>query len=212
MERLTSLLLRGKTTRARFRFPLSSEQSYSVLLAAYKAEVEHRKCAFVASKECLESIKAFASKLSADNAKFGTMFSGTCGNGKTTLLYAFRSALGYLSNAKMFEEAKSLTILAAKDIALFSRDYDQFKRIRDYSMLGIDDLGREPKEVVDYGNIISPLVDLLEYRYNEQLFTLVTTNLTPKEIKERYGERIADRFNEMMDVIIFKNGSYRGKN
>ena len=76
-------------------------------------------------------------------------------------------------------------------------------------MLGIDDLGTEPLEVLDYGNVLNPVVDLLMKRYDEQLFTLITTNLRPQEIREKYGERMADRFNEMMEKIIYKNVSYR---
>jgi DNA replication protein DnaC len=37
----------------------------------------------------------------------------------------------------------------------------------------------------------------------------VTTNLKPAEIRERYGDRIADRLNEMMVKIIYRNDSYR---
>jgi DNA replication protein DnaC len=42
-----------------------------------------------------------------------------------------------------------------------------------------------------------------------QLFTIITTNLTPSEIREKYGDRIADRMNEMMVKIIFNNDTYR---
>ena len=52
---------------------------------------------------------------------------------------------------------------------------------------------------------------MLEYRYNSQLFTFITTNLTKSQIREKYGNRIADRFNEMLEVIIFKNETYRDK-
>ena len=78
-------------------------------------------------------------------------------------------------------------------------------------MLAIDDLGIEPAEVMDYGNILNPVIDLISYRYNEQLFTIVTTNLNPKQIRDKYGDRIADRFNEMMKKVIFENDSYRSK-
>jgi DNA replication protein DnaC len=78
-------------------------------------------------------------------------------------------------------------------------------------MLAIDDLGIEPVEVMDYGNLLCPLVDLLTKRYDLQLFTLVTTNLTPAEIRARYGDRIADRLNEMMLKIVFTNESYRSR-
>ena len=76
-------------------------------------------------------------------------------------------------------------------------------------MLAIEDMGREPAEILEFGNTASPVIDLLEYRYDNQLFTFITTNLTPAQIREKYGNRIADRFNEMMETIVFKNGTYR---
>jgi DNA replication protein DnaC len=83
--------------------------------------------------------------------------------------------------------------------------------------LGIDDMGKEPKEVLDYGNVCNPVIDLIEYRYDKQLTTFITTNLPPKSDSEKkivgidthYGVRIADRFNEMIEKIVFNDGSYR---
>ena len=86
------------------------------------------------------------------------------------------------------------------------KEFDVISRM---DMLGIDDLGLEPKEIMSYGNVQTPLVDLLFKRYENQLFTIVTTNLTPKQIRALYGDRIADRFNEMMKCIIFSNSTYR---
>ena len=37
----------------------------------------------------------------------------------------------------------------------------------------------------------------------------MTTNLDPKEISKRYGDRIADRLNEMMAKIVYCNPTYR---
>lgn len=59
------------------------------------------------------------------------------------------------------------------------------------------------------GNVVGPIVELLTKRYDEQLFTIMTTNLTPEGIRKRYGDRIADRLNEMTIVIPFKNPTYR---
>lgn len=42
---------------------------------------------------------------------------------------------------------------------------------------------------------------MLSFRYEEQFCTLVSSNLTAKEIAEYYDERIADRFREMMLII-----------
>lgn len=206
------MLLQRKTTRPRFRLPLTEEQAYSVLLGAYRAEVEYRNREFIEDKNCLASIAKFAKVLTADNPKFGIMLCGTFGNGKTTLVHAFRSALGYLNAVGVFENSKGIVVLGAKDIAMQSKDYERFRQIREYDMLAIDDMGREPAEVLDYGNVLSPIIDLLEYRYNEQLFTLITTNLNAEQIRERYKARIADRFNEMLEVIIFEDGSFRSRN
>ena len=51
---------------------------------------------------------------------------------------------------------------------------------QDIDVLGLDDLGTEPSEVLDYGNVYTPVIDLLTKRYEEQLFTIITTNLTPQ--------------------------------
>ena len=51
---------------------------------------------------------------------------------------------------------------------------------QDIDVLGLDDLGTEQSEVLDYGNVYTPVIDLLTKRYEEQLFTIITTNLTPQ--------------------------------
>ena len=76
-------------------------------------------------------------------------------------------------------------------------------------MLGIDDLGEEEPTLMNYGNRVTPVIDLISYRYNRMLFTMVTTNLTPAQIRATYGDRIADRFNEMMLILPYKSPSFR---
>ena len=51
---------------------------------------------------------------------------------------------------------------------------------QDIDVLGLDDLGTEPSEVLDYDNVYTPVIDLLTKRYEEQFFTIITTNLTPQ--------------------------------
>ena len=38
---------------------------------------------------------------------------------------------------------------------------------------------------------------------------IITTNLTPQQIRGHYGDRIADRLNEMVKKIVFNNCTYR---
>ncbi len=103
-----------------------------------------------------------------------------------------------------------LTIVDALQIAqLCKTNHTKYLELVQDDMLAIDDLGTEPVEVMDYGNIMTPVIDLLTKRYEAQLFTIVTTNLDPKDIRKRYGDRIADRLNEMMAKIVYRNPTYR---
>ena len=77
------------------------------------------------------------------------------------------------------------------------------------AMLGIDDMGIEPVEVQEFGNMHRPLTDLLARRYENRGFSFITTNLVPQQIRKLYGDRIADRLNEMVDKIVFDNPSFR---
>ena len=103
-----------------------------------------------------------------------------------------------------------MTIVDALQIAqLCKTNHTKYLELVQDDMLAIDDLGTEPVEVMDYGNIITPIIDLLTKRYEAQLFTILTTNLDPKDIRKRYGDRIADRLNEMMAKIVYRNPTYR---
>lgn len=208
---MKQILLRQKITRERFKFPLTEEQAEDVLFAAYQSEVEFRHRKFEDDEPTHENIKQIAKFITDENQKFGMMFIGLCGNGKTTMLYAFQQAVNFLIRSNLFEDASQIgiQIMDAKEIAEVAKDIKEFRSLKNRPMLAIEDMGREPTEVLDYGNILNPVIDLIEYRYDAQLFTIITTNLNPKEIRAKYGARVADRFNEMLEKIIFKNSSYR---
>lgn len=210
VEDLKSRLLRQKIIRPRFSFPMTEEQAVDLLTASYMAEVEYRHRLFVDDAETRDNISHLAKFLTSGNQKFGIMFCGICGNGKTTLLYAFQSAINLLSRYGAFEDRNTgMMIIDAKDIAHYAKDFQRFRDLKTRPMIAIEDMGREATEVLDFGNILNPVIDLIEFRYNAQLFTAITTNLTSEQVKEKYGKRIADRFNEMLEVLIFKNSTYR---
>lgn len=184
-------------------------------MAAYAAEVELRHGSMENDKCTDDNIERVARILTAPNPKFGLLFCGVCGNGKTTMLRALQQATNYLYNNGYFkplfgDERVGIAIVDARDLAQnISKDYTLFEKVRSRMLLALEDVGREPTEVLDYGNVLNPVVDLLEYRYEQQLFTVITTNLTPRELSEKYKQRIADRFREMLDVVVFENSSYR---
>ena len=69
----------------------------------------------------------------------------------------------------------------------------------------------EAASVKVWGNVISPVVELIYQRYDLQLFTIATSNLNTRQLAEKYGDRVGDRIREMFNVLAFNNESYRGE-
>ena len=143
----------------------------------------------------------------------GLMLCGTPGNGKTTIVMGIIQLVDTMVLRDYAGEQVDFHIFTAQRIVDMAReDVRGYRRLCNRYALAIDDFGAEPAEVVEYGNIKSPLTELLYLRYTMQLPTIITTNTGNRLIRQRYGDRIADRFNEMMQVIICQDESYRGKN
>lgn len=174
-----------------------------MLLASYRAEVEGRWMPFSATDGTLSAVRAVARALTADGPAFGIMLCGLCGLGKTTMLRAVRTA------ASLAGVLPRLETVRAADLPAAARDGREFRRLAGRVALAVDDVGVEPREVLDYGNPLSPFAELLERRYEERLFTIVSTNLTPGEVTERYGVRVGDRCAEMFEVVVFGGESFR---
>ena len=61
----------------------------------------------------------------------------------------------------------------------------------------------------DYGNITEPLTDLLYYRDKIAAPTLIATNCTLDELKDKYGSFLFDRISAGFNKIYYEGGSYR---
>ena len=211
---LMKLITRNRITQRRFRVELSPQTALDYLAACYRWHVEYRGGTFRMDENMEQVMIKLANYLTQEMPKFGLMFCGTCGNGKTTLVLALQLMVNTLSRQNHFTFLDKdfhigFEVMDVREILQMAKDIDKFRELKRRDMLAIDDMGKEPTEIMNYGNVLNPVVELIEYRYNRQLFTVITTNLNPREIKQKYGTRIADRFNEMLEVIVFKDGSYR---
>lgn len=174
-----------------------------------------RQMTYKANEGLNEMFSTCVKSLTAEKPRLGIMFCGTCGNGKTTMLKAIQSTTSLLLDSGFFEFMKkegvkpSVEIIDAREFAEESKNADRMRYYKSSPVLAIEDMGKESAEVLNYGNSINPIMELIEARYDRQNYTIITTNLTAKEVSQKYGRRIADRFNEMLDVVIFKDGSYR---
>lgn len=189
---------------------MTCSQAKDSMKAAVMAEVEHRQMKFAENEALDKQLSLMAEWLTTNDHRFCLLLCGKCGNGKSTLVKAFQNLLNLLGLRDEYGNTIGFSIVDAREIAWMCRDrHQEWRALSRRNMLAIDDIGTEPVEIQDYGNHLNPVIDLLYKRYDEQLFTIITTNLTPKEIRERYGERIADRLNEMAFRIVFDNDTYR---
>lgn len=213
-------IMRRMITTDRFRFNLSPQDALDILSAFYCAEVKARHQKVSLDEMAAQNLIHIANFITSSAPKFGMLLCGNVGNGKTTMMKAFQRCVNHLENINHFSflddkefgrqyHAEMRIVDVREIIKAAKEDPKKLDAIRKINILGIDDFGKEQTEVLDYGNVIAPVVELLEYRYDKQLFTIITTNLTPAEIKSKYRERIADRFSEMFEKIVFKNSSYR---
>lgn len=214
---LMQVINRRKITTPRFRFNMSEQDAVDLLAAQYQWVVQNRRGDFKLDNNTQRCIVSLAKYITQPVPKFGVMFCGSCGNGKTTLLYALQSAVNFLNERRHFKFIEDIythykvgfQIIDVRYILQVANDDIKFKDLCNRDMLGIDDMGKEPAEIMNYGTVMNPVIDLLEQRYQRQAFTAITTNLTAKDIKSKYGTRISDRFKEMLEVIVFQDIGYR---
>ena len=211
VEELKYRLLQQRITNTRFKLPMSFDDAKVYLLAAYQAEVERRHRVFERNEHFDAQLNLIANYLTGGSKKFGLMFCGLCGNGKTTWAKALQLLVSGLNLKNPINNLYYVFPLCnAKDLAMRSKgNYNDWRNVMRYQLMIVDDLGTEPREVMEFGNVYTPLIDLITTRYEEQLYTIFTTNLTPAQLEEKYGKRIVDRLNEMVEKVVFENESYR---
>lgn len=176
-------------------------QAEELLDTCYQVIVSRRRYKFKADsfyKKYLRQCSIWLTQLSTP----GLLLYGNYGTGKTTMGKAITLLLSNLG--------QTIKSIRARDIAtLAGMDPDAFKDLKSEPMLYIDEVGREPLSAKNYGNEKSPFIEILEYRYDKQLFTILTANLTDQEIIDRYGYYIDERIAENFDKVNYENKSYR---
>lgn len=199
-----------------FRFAADPQKIYLALFEAYQMLVMDRYNEFIDDDKTRKVISDVTLQLTKPYPKCGLMLCGTPGNGKTTLARAIIRVAILLNRYNRFEYMGSLFkfsyrfITATEVCELYqAKDKGAYNDLLDKALLVIDDLGEEPKAVVDYGTPGHPVRRLIEKRYDTMGFTVLTTNLVADDLFEQYGWRVVDRFNEVYERIIHTGESYR---
>lgn len=213
MKRLLSELSLRRTNRTKSFKPKyeSAEQATKELCYALQVEVE--SLGFKLSvDEILNRRLSEIGRWMADESQTGLLLYGNVGSGKTTIM----DAISNLFSCKNIQhKGVNIGFKRLESVELYQMykyRYNEFEEVKKSPLLAIDDFGIEPVYINVFGTDISPISELLYHRYQNRLTTIITTNLAVDEIRKRYGDRIADRFNEMMHPVLFANGSYRQLN
>jgi len=123
----------------------------------------------------------------------GLMLMGDCGTGKSTILnYVIPAIFRTITN-------KILRSVSAKELGAVEKNKSPF--------IIIDDLGTESIKN-DYGTKIDAVADAISYAEDSSKTLLVTTNLTPKSLDDRYSDRTLDRLRKCK-VVVIKGKSFR---
>ena len=205
-------LQRAKTTKEIFRIPLTANELTELLTNAYRVEVEIHGRKFIDDGQVPVNAAKLAAVLTDTNGtRFGIFMCGLFGNGKTTMLMALCDVINFLADKNILPSKSGILVINARDVEKYykSKHFGDYRDLCERDLLAIEDFGKEATEVLDFGNVLSPVVDLLERRYEGRRFTVITTNIEPDKIRAKYGARIADRFNEWFVKIIFKGDTYR---
>lgn len=199
----------------RLIFPFGFDEFKKMLSACAKTIMLQRNDSnnFIIDPNNLEVIENLYIYLKGDKTFSGSLnkgiiLVGKIGCGKTLIL----QALGQVYNTLL------RTMYLRKPMFSFYRSVNLQRAIQDstirehsFKPLIIDELGREPKQIMDYGNEKSPIIELLCERYDNGAWTLATSNFTLDTLSSDayYGKMTGDRLRAMFNVLEVKGGRRR---
>lgn len=206
---MSELSLR-KTNRTRSFKPHYDSPEEATKELGYALQVEVNSLGFdIVTDDNLNRRLSEIGRWLANDNETGLLLYGNVGSGKTTVM----DAISNLFSCKgIHHKGVNIGFKRLESVELYQMykyKYSEFEEIKKSPLLAIDDFGVEPVFVNVFGTDISPISEILYHRYQNRLTTIITTNLGVDEIRKRYGDRIADRFNEMMHPVLFANQSYR---
>lgn len=164
-----------------------------------------------ASFDAKRNKKAFetASKYANSDNLFGKsknslLFVGGTGTGKTHLAAAIANSLVDRGIQTRFGTFQAHLEEIKKEFDMSGQKH-YLDDIKGSPMLIIDDLGKELK--TDWTQ--SVLYDLVNYRYEHMLPTVITTNLSADELANHCGSAVWSRLYEMCDTVVMQGEDYR---
>ena len=154
----------------------------------------------------LALLRRFAEEFT-DASHDSWLLMGATGLGKTHLSTAVAGVVIERGYDVIYESAQGL--ISAFEMRRFGGDYtyDRESRFYDCDLLIIDDLGTELTNQFT----VSCIYNVINARTNKQRPTMINTNLTQGELRERYADRIASRLFGEFRPLLFSGRDVRGQ-
>lgn len=151
--------------------------------------------------------------------KRGIFIAGNTGTGKTWCMEIMQAYIQAIGIKVLWHNVTSPIPLSWMNIRAdgICDTWSESGSIQQYKkapMLAIQDLGNEPRETIYMGNRLDAVRYVIEYRGDSHAeMTFITSNLKMGGdiLKERYGDRVASRLQEMCNYFEIK-GKDRRKN
>lgn len=151
------------------------------------------------AQKALKAAQDFCRNVLNNPHEIGLLFSGSVGSGKTFLAAAIANVLIEQQTKLLFLVVPDLLdeLRATYDSKSETSEYDLLDIARTIPVLILDDLGAH--NYTDWTR--NRLYTILNYRTNEQLPTIITTNLSFDEIETYLGERTCSRLLQMCRIF-----------
>ncbi|MCD8261772.1 MAG: hypothetical protein LUD15_10000 [Bacteroides sp.] len=131
-----------------------------------------------------------------DNQDRGLFLYGNCGRGKTLLGR-------YVLPAILLKYCRK--IVNCFDLPELDRNIDQALKLH---LLSIDDISNETVSVY-YGKRRMAFPEIIDTVEKYGKLVIITSNLTVKDLTERYGDRVLDRIKSTCKLVVFEGESPR---
>ena len=132
----------------------------------------------------------------SDNQGRGLLCLGNCGRGKTVITQQILPLIFEHWHRLIQNNYTALDLI------------EKFDEVRQWKIICIDDVGTEPL-ANKYGEKHEYLSELVDEVERKDKLIIISTNLNAKELRERYGERVADRLRKLTTQVVFKGKSLR---
>lgn len=144
----------------------------------------------------------------------GLMLQGAIGVGKSLLMesYAYlQNKLAHRVKSPNGDRFKGVQFIHANELADRIKSAECGARSFAKPTLIVDDMGREPKSVMNFGNVCNPIAELIAARADRAVITHATSNYSLATLSSDgfYGPMVGDRIRAMFNFITVDGKSRR---